>query len=133
PLASCSTGNRNALIILLMQLRSRAALLPARAGLGIGVQHAYHRFVPPLLGPIAYNIGIILGASLLGPRLGIDGLAYGTVAGALGNVLVQAPYVVRRARWRPIIDWHHEGMREILRFMGPSFVGLSVALDHQLF
>jgi len=121
------TGEQEALLIHLMRLMFPAVFLTALAGLGIGVQNAYQRFVLPMLGPIVYNIGIILGAYLLGPRLGIDGLAYGTVAGALGNVLVQAPYVVRRARWRPIIDWHHEGMREILRLMGPALVGLSVA------
>ena len=121
------TGEQEALLIHLMRLMFPAVFLTALAGLGIGVQNAYQRFVLPMLGPIVYNVGIILGAYLLGPRMGIDGLAYGTVAGALGNVLVQAPFVLRKARWHPVIDWSHEGMLEILRLMGPALVGLSVA------
>ncbi|BAS28497.1 murein biosynthesis integral membrane protein MurJ [Limnochorda pilosa] len=121
------TGQERELLIHLMRLMFPAVFLTALAGLGIGVQNAYQRFVFPMLGPIVYNLGIILGAYLLGPRIGIDGLAYGTVAGAFGNVLIQAPFVLRKARWRPILEWAHEGMREILRLMGPALIGLSVA------
>lgn len=128
PLVAYSfTGQERDLLIHLMRLMFPAVFLTAIAGLGIGIQNAYQRFVLPMVGPIVYNLGIILGAYLLGPRIGIDGLAYGTVAGALGNVLVQAPFLIRKARWRPVIEWAHEGMREILRLMGPALVGLSVA------
>ena len=40
-----------------------------------------------------YNIAITLGAYVLGPRMGIMGMAVGTVAGAVANFLMQVPFV----------------------------------------
>src|SRR5690606_7917037 len=67
------------------------------------------------------------GAYLLGPPLGILGMAIGTVAGAVGNFLIQAPFVLRAARrfqWR--LEWRHPGLRKVGRLMGPTLIGLSI-------
>lgn len=72
------------------------------------VTQIHHRFVLYALSPLLYNIGIIIGALVLYPFLGLVGLAYGVVLGAVGHMLVQWP-LVRCSNlafglvWR--IDW----------------------------
>ncbi len=52
-----------------------------------------HRFVLYAISPLIYNLGIILGIVFLYPLFGLQGLAYGVVAGAFGHMLVQLPLV----------------------------------------
>ncbi|MGI6566284.1 MAG: lipid II flippase MurJ [Limnochordia bacterium] len=86
PLVAYSfTGEQRELLIYLMRIMFPAVFLTALSGLAVGVLNSYQRFILPVMGPILYNIGIILGAYLLGPRIGIVGMAVGTVAGAAAN------------------------------------------------
>ena len=120
-------GDQLALLVVLMRVMFPAVLFTALAGVGMGVHNAYQRFAVPLLGPIFYNIAITLGAYLLGPVMGIMGMAVGTVAGAVGNFLIQAPFVLRAARrfaWQ--IHWKHPGLRKVGRLMVPTIIGLSI-------
>lgn len=115
------------LLIYLMRIMFPAVLFTALAGVGMGVHNAYQSFVIPLVGPIFYNVAITLGAYLLGPSLGIVGMAIGTVAGAVGNFFLQVPFVVRKARphpWR--FDMKHPGLRKVGALMGPTIIGLSI-------
>lgn len=52
-----------------------------------------HRFVIYAISPLLYNVGIIFGIGFLYPVLGLPGLAYGVVLGALAHMLVQWPLV----------------------------------------
>lgn len=61
---------------------------------------AYNRFTIYALAPILYNTGIILGIMLLGERLGVAGVVWGVVAGALMHALIQLPFIMR-ARLMP--------------------------------
>jgi putative peptidoglycan lipid II flippase len=53
------------------------------------------RFILYAISPLVYNLGIIFGIVVLYPVLGIVGLAYGVIFGALGHVLIQLPLVRR--------------------------------------
>ncbi|OUM95144.1 MAG: murein biosynthesis integral membrane protein MurJ [Firmicutes bacterium ZCTH02-B6] len=121
------TGAQRDLLVVLMRVMFPAVLFTALAGVGMGVHNAYQRFAVPLLGPIVYNIAITVGAYLLGPVMGIMGMAVGTVAGAVGNFLIQAPFVARSARrfpWR--IQLRHPGLLKVVRLMIPTIIGLSI-------
>ena len=52
-----------------------------------------HRFVLYALSPLLYNVGIILGIIVLYPHLGVAGLAWGVVFGAVLHAAVQLPFV----------------------------------------
>jgi putative peptidoglycan lipid II flippase len=52
------------------------------AGLLKGILNSYKRFKVSAYGPVVYNIGIILGAALLGRPFGIYGMAMGVIIGA---------------------------------------------------
>jgi putative peptidoglycan lipid II flippase len=78
--------------------------------------------------PLIYNLGAIVGGILLVRRIGVSSLAIGTVAGAfLGPFFLNA-YFARRAgvRYRPILDWRDEGLREWVRLSLPLMVGVSL-------
>ncbi|HET7558431.1 MAG TPA: murein biosynthesis integral membrane protein MurJ [Limnochordia bacterium] len=121
------TGDARELLVLLMRVMFPAVMLTAVAGLAMGVHRSYHRFYTAMLGPSVYNLGIIGGAYLLGPRIGIVGMAIGTVAGALANAAMQLPFVIKTARhYRFAIDWRHPGLRRIFALMAPALVSLSI-------
>ncbi|WP_324718211.1 murein biosynthesis integral membrane protein MurJ [Carboxydochorda subterranea] len=120
-------GAQRALLVDLMRWIFPAVFFTALAGLGMGVLNSYRCFAVPLLGPVLYNVGIILGAYGLGPWIGIHGMAVGTVAGATTNAAVQWALVLGRyRRWRPVLEWRHPGVRRLYGLMLPALFGLSI-------
>jgi putative peptidoglycan lipid II flippase len=78
--------------------------------------------------PLIYGLGTIVGGLLLVRRIGVSSLAIGTVAGAfLGPFLLNYVFARRAgARYRPILDWHDEGMRDWVRLSLPLMIGVSL-------
>lgn len=78
--------------------------------------------------PLIYGLGTIVGGLLLVKRIGVSSLAIGTVAGAfLGPFLLNAIFARRAGtRYRFILDWHDEGLREWFRLSLPLMVGVSL-------
>ena len=58
-----------------------------------GILQSYKRFVVYSLSTVVYNLGIIVGALVLVPRFGLQGLAWGVVCGAFLQFIVQMPSV----------------------------------------
>jgi putative peptidoglycan lipid II flippase len=85
------------------------------------------RFAASAVAPIVYNLAIIGGALILGPSLGIEGLALSVVAGSLGHLLVQLRPMARLGfRYTPRIDIADEQARKALVLMAPRAIGLGV-------
>jgi putative peptidoglycan lipid II flippase len=96
--------------------------------------NAHQHFALPALAPLALDIGYFVGLFVFVPRLGIIGLAWGTVAGALFHVLIQLPALWRyRISYRPALDLRLRGVREIIRLMGPRIVTLGTIQFADLF
>ncbi len=78
--------------------------------------------------PLIYNLGTILGGLFLVKKLGVSSLALGTVAGALvGPFLLNAVFARRAGvHYRPILDWHDEGLHEWVRMSLPLIIGVSL-------
>jgi putative peptidoglycan lipid II flippase len=79
-----------------------------------------------------FNVLTILGAVTLVPfagRLGVEPItliALSTLAGGVAQVAIQWPPLWREGfRWRPVLDWHDEGLRRVLQLMGPGTMGLA--------
>ncbi len=88
--------------------------------------NARRRFLLPGLAPIVYNLSIAVGALVLSPRIGIEGLAWGVAAGALCHLLVQAPGLRHEGMvYRLTLSFSHPGVREVARLMGPRVLGLA--------
>jgi putative peptidoglycan lipid II flippase len=124
------TGEQRELLIYLMRIMFPAVFFTALSGLAVGILNSYQRFILPVMGPILYNIGIILGAYLLGPRIGIVGMAIGTVAGRPGQFCSTAnPAIGNGALITGLrIDWQHPGhAADSSSLMVPAVISLSIA------
>lgn len=84
---------------------------------------ARQRFLAYGVAPLLYNLGIVLGALVLAPSLGIEGVAIGTLLGALLHLGVRMLGVVRAGfRYRPALEVRRPEFREFLRLSVPRAV-----------
>ena len=103
-------------------------------GLLMAIQFAHEKFFIPALAPLIYNIAIILGGLLLGPFMGMEGFAWGVLAGAfLGNFAVQLIGTKKLgARYFPIISFTHP---DLIRYVGltlPLMLGLTMTFSTEI-
>jgi putative peptidoglycan lipid II flippase len=86
------------------------------------------QFTVQAIAPLIYGLGTIVGGLLLVKHIGVSSLAIGTVAGAiLGPYLLNLIFARRAGvRYRMILDWHDEGLREWVRLSLPLMAGVSL-------
>jgi len=119
------------------QLDMTAALtrivLPAQicfflGGLMMATLYVRGHFLVPALGPIIYNLGIIAGGWLLGGHLGVAGLSWGALAGAIaGNLLLQMMFLRRiGVRYQFNLHLKHPGVVKVGKLVLPVILGLSL-------
>lgn len=99
--------------------------------------NSYGQFGIPAMATSLMNVLIILGALLLGPRLGIAGLAWGTAAGMAAQVLILfgPMHRIRRRRglWSPPNDDAvRDGVRRVVALSFPSLLSQLVGQGYQL-
>ncbi|MQC18228.1 MAG: murein biosynthesis integral membrane protein MurJ, partial [Chloroflexi bacterium] len=95
------------------------------SGMFMGILNARQHFIAPAFAPVIYNLGIIFGAVFLAGPLGVHGLAWGVVVGALGHLIVQLPALRGVGwRWHPAMALGSKDVRDVLRLMGPRVIGL---------
>ncbi len=95
--------------------------LSASAVLG-GVLVSFRRFMLYSMAPLFYNMGIIIGATLIVPYTGLIGLAYGVVLGALMHFLIHV-IAIKIAKTKFVIPkkwpYRNKDVRNILSLMIP--------------
>jgi putative peptidoglycan lipid II flippase len=103
-------------------------LAPVLLGLGAVATAALNggkQFAASAVAPIIYNLAIIGAAVILGPTMGVTGLALGVVAGSAGHLLIQLPPLARAGfRWLPRVDLSDAEARHAFLLMAPRAVGL---------
>jgi putative peptidoglycan lipid II flippase len=113
------------LTIELTRIMLLSPIFLAMGAVATSVLNAGGRFAASALAPIVYNLAIIVGALVLGPRFGVDGLALSVVAGSLGHLLVQVRPLARLGfRYTPRIDAADPDARKALLLMAPRAIGL---------
>jgi putative peptidoglycan lipid II flippase len=125
---------QQALVTDLMRLNLIATLLFSVSGLVIAGLQANQHFLLPALARSMYDVGTLIGVIILAPQtgyqigpitlpafgMGIYGLAYGTVLGAVLFLAIQIPGLLRyQFRWVPKINLRHPGVQQVLKVMGP--------------
>ncbi len=102
-------------------------LSPLFMGLGAwaqGILNAEHRFVLSAFAPVFYNLGIIVGALLFAPYMGVMGLAVGVVLGAILHFASQLPGLLRLGmKYQVRLNLRDAGVGEVLRLIGPRLLG----------
>jgi len=90
-----------------------------------GVLNSFKKFLTFSLAPIFYNLGIILGITVLFPLIGIKGLGWGVVLGSIMHFLVQLPEVIKNG-WHYQWYWHlNVETKKIFKLMVPRTFGLA--------
>ena len=96
------------------------------SGLLTGLLQAQRRFLLPAFTTSVFNIGII-SVVLLSSSGSVQVLAWGMLAGALAQVVLQTPGL-RGAHIRPLLDFGHPGVRRIGILYAPVALGISFSL-----
>ena len=113
------------LTIRLTRILLMSPVLLALAAVASSSLNVRGRFASAAVAPSLYNISIILGALLLGPVLGVEGLAVGVVIGSLLHLAIQIrPLIRERFRLTLKIDLSDPAVRQILTLMVPRAIGL---------
>lgn len=104
------------------------ALLMFAASMAIGeILVVHRRFISYGIAPILYTGGIVVGAAVLGPRLGVAGAAWGAVGGAAAHLAARTIGVVRTGfRIRPRLSVRTPEFREFLRLMLPRMLSYPI-------
>ncbi|MGD9079516.1 MAG: murein biosynthesis integral membrane protein MurJ [Desulfobacterales bacterium] len=124
----------------LQVIRMTRIILPAQffffaGGLFMAVQFAKEKFLIPALAPLFYNLGIIAGGLLLGPKLGMEGFSWGVLLGAfVGNFGLQC-WGARRIgmRYSPIFDFSHPDLKKYIKLTLPLMLGLTLFFSMEIF
>lgn len=94
-----------------------------------GILNSYNKFWPPAFAPVFLNVCFIGAALWLAPYCDppVLALAMAVFVAGIVQLLFQVPFLRRigmlpRLRWNP----QHQGMRRVVRQMGPALFGVSV-------
>jgi putative peptidoglycan lipid II flippase len=119
---------QQALTASLLRLMLISSVIFGVSGIVMGALNAHQHFLLPALAPSVYNLSIIGGGLLLGPRIGVMGLAAGVVVGAALHLLVQVPGLLRYgAYYVPVLGLSNPSVREVGRLMAPRMLGTAIA------
>jgi putative peptidoglycan lipid II flippase len=117
-----------ALCVLLTRILLPAQLCFFAGGVFGAVLLVRKQFSVQAVAPLIYGLGTIVGGVLLVKHIGVSSLAIGTVAGAFaGPLFLNALFAHRAgARYRVILDWRDQGLREWVRLSLPLMAGVSL-------
>lgn len=120
-------ANQIALTVPLVRIILPAQIFFLIGGLLNGVQNARGQFLLPALAPSIYNLGIIVGAIFLFPRMGPSGMMWGGLFGALiGNFSIQLVSVQKLGlQFRPSLDVSFPGAMKVWKLLVPILLGIS--------
>jgi putative peptidoglycan lipid II flippase len=122
------------LSIEIMRLNLLAVMIFSISGLFMAGLQANRHFLFPAIAPAMYNIGQIFGVVILAPAtgytilgitlpafgLGIHGLVYGVILGALLHLLIQVPALIMyRFHWEPKLRLRSAAIRKVLVILAP--------------
>jgi putative peptidoglycan lipid II flippase len=130
------TSAQQTIVIQLMRLNLIATVIFSISGLVMAGLQANQHFLLPAMAPLFYNIGQIFGVFILAPStkytigpvtfpafgLGVKGLVYGVVIGAILHLLIQLPGLIKyKFHWIPSFELKNPDVLKVLRLMGPRF------------
>jgi putative peptidoglycan lipid II flippase len=132
------SAEQQRLVADLMRLNLISTLIFSISGLVMAGLQANQHFLLPALAPSMYDLGMLFGVTVLAAEpgsyhigalelpsfgLGVHGLVYGAIAGAVLYLGIQVPGLLRyQFRWRPSINLRDTAVRQVLRLLGPRIL-----------
>lgn len=127
-------------VFMQMAVRMTRIILPAQffffaGGMLMAVQFAKERFFVPALSGLVYNLGIIGGGILIGSRLGVEGFAWGALAGAAGGSFLIQWIGARKMglQFRINFNWRHPDVKRYIVLTLPLMLGLTMNFSTEVF
>jgi len=104
----------------LMLIMFPGLIFVSLTGIAAGFLNSRQHFLFPALGPMVTSLVIIGALALWGRSWGIKGLAFGTLAGFAGQLLIQVPMMYKKGyRYRPEFAVCHPGVVRVFKLMMP--------------
>ncbi len=118
---------QQALTVAILRILLIAPTIFGVSGLFMGILNAHQIFLWSALAPSMLWLGMIFGVLFLSPSMGIFGLAWGYVLGAVLHFLIQAPAVLRlpARQFTLTLGLRFPAVREVGRLMGPRLLGVA--------
>ncbi len=131
------TAEQQHLVIRLMRMNLVATIIFSISGLVMAGLQANQHFLLPAMAPMFYNVGQIIGVTILSPEkgytlggftlpafgLGVEGLVYGVIIGAVLHLGIQIPGLLKyQFKWSPSLSLVDAQVRQVLRLMGPRLL-----------
>jgi putative peptidoglycan lipid II flippase len=119
--------NLFALTVSLLRIQAASAVLFGLGGLVMSILNAHQIFFIPQITAAMYQIGQIFGVLVLGRWMGIYGLAWGVVIGALLFLVIQLPALLRlKGDFSFSFGGRNPDVRRVIQLMGPRVFGAAV-------
>ena len=123
-------------LVMLTRIMLLQPIFLGGATITIAILQARQSFVLPALGQVIYTVSLIGGilatkvdesTHIFGGHLGIAGPAWGVVAGALLQLLIQIPGLTHaKMHYSLSFDIFHPGIREMFRLMAPRLLNAAI-------
>jgi len=115
------------LTVNMLRLQLISPIIFGISGLLMGIINSYQSFLWPALAPAMYSIGKIIGVLFLAPSMGIYGLAFGVLIGAVMHGLIQVPALLKLPgrKYTFMLGLKMQEVREVARLMGPRVLGVA--------
>lgn len=111
----------------IMRIVSFNPLLFMVAGVLTGVQQTFGRFFFFAIGPLVYNLSIIVSVFVFRNNIGLIGLGIGALVGAILQIVIAAMGLYGlNFHWRPRIRWANHDFIRVLRQLPPRAVDQGV-------
>ncbi|MGH8800653.1 MAG: murein biosynthesis integral membrane protein MurJ, partial [Casimicrobiaceae bacterium] len=124
------TPGKIELTTVLIRIMFPYVLFVSLVSLAGGVMNVYRKFAIPAFTPVLLNLSIIAAAVFVAPHVDppIVALALGVAAGGVAQLVFQLRPLARLGMLPKFrLDWRDEGVRRVLRAMGPAVLGVSAA------
>jgi len=112
----------------LLRIQVFSPIVFGLSGLVMGALNAHQHFLLPAIAPAMYQVGWILGIFLLEPKMGIFGLAWGVVIGAIFHLTIQIPCLLKLPEFKYsfTLGLEMDEVKEVARLMAPRLLGVAV-------
>ncbi len=122
-----------------MTVRMTRIIIPAQffffsGGLFMAVQFAREKFFIPALAPLIYNIGIIIGGLTLHQYIGMEGFAWGVLAGAFAGSFLLQFFGAKQCGLTYFFTWHltHPDFKKYILLTLPLMLGLTMTFSTEI-
>lgn len=118
--------DKKELVVILTRIMFLSPIILGTSNIISSVLQVFRRFFITSLSPIMYNLGIIIGIVFFVPKLGIVGLAWGVVLGAILHLLIQISVLLKVGfKYYNIFDISDPGLRRMIKLTIPRSIGLA--------